>query len=553
MPVVTLHKDRLERLVGRRLDEIKAVLPYIALDIEDESYEYIKVEYNPNRPDYSTDYGIARALKGLMDVEVGMPKIDVARSDVRFIVDSTTDVRPYIVGLLALNGRMDEEDIRQLISMQEDLHMGIGRRRRKASIGIHDYDKVKPPFYYTTVDSGYSFVPLNHRSSMSIKDILSNTDVGREYAYILDTKRYPIIRDSRGDVLSFPPIINADLTRVSENSRNLLVEVTATDLNAAYDILAVIAVTLCDMGFSIGSVEVRYENKNGSDYRDHTTATGSIVTPDMKSRSMSLGLDYVNSILGLDLDASTVVNCLKRCRSDAYNHDDKIECVIPRYRIDIMSAIDVVEDVMIGYNVSRLEPRYPRLKATGIRDKTLRSLEYARDILVGLGMIEVMNFSLVSYDLQYKMMNRANKGVIRVKESKSREHEILRDMLLPSLLDVLSRNVHEPYPQMLFEIGKVFSYDAENYNVACVIADAEADYTRAKSYLQAFVRHLLGYDVITEPMDSPYYEYGRAADIKLKEKVVGSVGEISKSVLENFRIKVRVSAFELDLSELLKM
>ena len=553
MPVVTLYRDRLERLVGRCLDEIKAVLPYIALDIEDESYEYIKVEYNPNRPDYSTDYGIARALKGLMDVEVGMPKIDVTPSDVRFIVDSTTDVRPYIVGLLALNGRMDGEDIRQLIGMQEDLHMGIGRRRRKASIGIHDYDKVKPPFYYTTVDSGYSFVPLNHRSSMSIKDILSSTDVGREYAYILDTRRYPIIRDSSGDVLSFPPIINAELTRVSENSRNLLVEVTATDLNAAYDILAVIAVTLSDMGFSIGSVEVRYENKRDSDYRDHAAPAGSIVTPDMKSRSMSLGLDYVNSILGLDLDASTVVNCLKRCRSDAYNHDDKIECVIPRYRIDIMSAIDVVEDVMIGYNVSRLEPRYPRLKATGIRDKTLRSLEYARDILVGLGMIEVMNFSLVSYDLQYKMMNRANKGVIRVKESKSREHEILRDMLLPSLLDVLSRNVHEPYPQMLFEIGKVFSYDAEHYNVACVIADAEADYTRAKSYLQAFVRHLLGHDLITEPMDSPYYEYGRAADIKLKEKVVGSVGEISKSVLENFRIKVRVSAFELDLSELLKM
>ena len=551
MPVVTLYRDRLERLVGRCLDEIKAVLPYIALDIEDESYEYIKVEYNPNRPDYSTDYGIARALKGLMDVEVGMPKIDVTPSDVRFIVDSTTDVRPYIVGLLALNGRMDGEDIRQLIGMQEDLHMGIGRRRRKASIGIHDYDKVKPPFYYTTVDSGYSFVPLNHRSSMSIKDILSSTDVGREYAYILDTRRYPIIRDSSGDVLSFPPIINAELTRVNENSRNLLVEVTATDLNAAYDILAVIAVTLSDMGFSIGSVEVRYENKNGSDDRDRTIA-GSMVTPDMKSRSMSLTLDYVNSMLGLDLDASTVVNCLRRCRSDAYNHDDKIECMIPRYRIDIMSAIDLVEDVMIGYNVSRIEPRYPRLKPTGIRDKRLKSLEYARDILVGLGMLEVMNFSLVSYDLQYKMMNRTNKGVIRVKESKSREHEILRDMLLPSLLDVLSRNIHEPYPQMLFEIGKVFSYDAEHYNVACVIADAEADYTRAKSYLQAFVRHLLGHDLITEPMDSPYYEYGRAADIKLKGRAVGSVGEISKSVLENFRIKVKVSAFELDLSEMLK-
>jgi phenylalanyl-tRNA synthetase beta chain len=548
MPVVTLYKHRLENLVGKGIDEIKAMLPYIALDIEEEGNDYIKVEYNPNRPDYSTDYGIARALRGLMDIEIGLPRIEVKKSSIRFIVDdSVKGIRPYIVALLAVNGRLDGEDVRQLISMQEDLHIGLGRRRKKASIGLHNYDKVKEPFYYTTVDDSFRFIPLNYSSEMSIKDILASTDVGKEYSHLLsNADRYPIIKDSYGNILSFPPIINSNLTRIDESTKNILVEVTATDINTAQDVLAVIAVTLRDMGFTIESVDIYTNSKI-------------LTTPDMSNRSMSIDINYANSILGIDLSADEIARCLKRCRLDAsYNsNSNTIICTIPRYRIDIISEIDLVEDIAIGYNVSLLEPRYPRLKAMGSKDKTLGILDHARDVLIGLGMLEVINFSLVSYELQYKMVNRdiGSSKVLMVKESKSKEHEVLRDMLLPSLLDVLAKNIHEPYPQRLFEIGKVFIYDCsyikEHYNVACVIADAHTDYTEAKSYLQAFLKHLFGYDVVTEPIEDAFYEHGRAASIIVNNISIGNIGEISKSILNNFRIRVNVSAFELDLSKLL--
>mgnify|MGYP001773324377 FL=1 len=546
MPVITLYKGRLENLVGKSIDEIKAILPYIALDIEEESHDYIKAEYNPNRPDYSTDYGIARALKGLMDIEVGLPRIDVKKSSVKFMVDdSVKGVRPYIVALLAVNGRLDGEDIRQLISMQEDLHIGLGRRRKKASIGLHNYDSVKGPFYYTTVDDSFRFIPLNYSTEMSIKDILSSIDVGKEYSHLLsNTDRYPIIKDYYGNVLSFPPIINSNLTRIDECTKNILVEVTATDINTAQDVLAVIAVTLRDMGFTINSVDICTNSKI-------------LTTPDMSNRSMSIDVDYAKSILGIDLSADEIVRCLKRCRLDALYNGDTIICTIPRYRIDIISKIDIIEDIAIGYNVSLLEPRYPRLKAMGSKDKTLAILDRARDVLIGLGMLEVINFSLVSYELQYKMVNRdiGSSKVLRVKESKSKEHEVLRDMLLPSLLNVLAKNIHEVYPQRLFEIGKVFMYDCssikEHYNVACVIAGAQTDYTEAKSYLQAFMRHLFGYDVVTEPIEDVLYEHGRAASIIVNNRSIGSIGEISKDILSNFRIRVNVGAFELDFSKLL--
>jgi len=298
------------------------------------------------------------------------------------------------------------------------------------------------------------------------------------------------------------------------------------------------------MGFTINSVDIHTNSKI-------------LTTPDMSNRSMSIDINYANSILGIDLSADEMVRCLKRCRLDASYNGNAIICTIPRYRIDIISKIDLVEDIAIGYNISLLEPRYPRLKAMGSKDKTLGILDHARDVLIGLGMLEVINFSLVSYELQYKMVNRdiSSSKVLLVKESKSKEHEVLRDMLLPSLLNVLAKNIHEPYPQRLFEIGKVFMYDClsikEHYNVACVIADAQTDYTEAKSYLQAFLKHLFGYDVVTEPIEDTLYEHGRAASIMVNNISIGSIGEISKSILNNFRIRVNVSAFELDLSKLL--
>ncbi|MEM2161600.1 MAG: phenylalanine--tRNA ligase subunit beta [Candidatus Nitrosocaldus sp.] len=558
MPVVTLQHRRLERLVGKGIDEILAMLPYIALDIEEEGNDYVKVEYNPNRPDFSTDYGIARALRGIMGIEVGLPKLNLVEGSVAtFNVDASVySIRPYILALVALDGRMDDEDLRQLISMQEDLHMGIGRKRRKASIGLHDYDKVDGPFYYTTESKDFKFIPLNSAREMSMQEILASMDVGKAYGHIIkDHARYPIIKDAKGNVLSFPPIVNAELTRVTEHTRNMLVEVTATDLNTARDVLAVIAVTLSDMGFKVASVSINYDGYT-------------ITTPDMSHRRMSLPMDRL-SLLGLDIDRKEVIECLRRSRLDVDEGkgkgkgegegeevDGSIECLVPRYRVDIIHWIDLVEEVAIGYNISRFEPRYPRLKAMGSRDRTLKVLDDARSVMVGLGMLEVMNFNLVSMLMQYEMVGRRmDSNSLVVEESKSKEHEVLRDSLIPSLLAVLSRNVHEPYPQRLFEIGKVFSRVGESireeWSIGVVIAHSNANYTEARSYLQAFLHTLFGIDVETEPVDEPPYESGKAAEILFKDKMIGSIGEVSSRVLSNFRIRVPVSAFEVIISRLI--
>jgi len=543
MPVVNVTVNRLKKFVpGVKVDKALDMLPFVALDIEGVDNDTIRVEYNPNRPDFSSDYGITRALRGLLGIETGIPKFKLAgKSGLAVKVDpSVRKVRPFIVALVAKDGRVDDETIKQLIAMQEDLHNGVGRRRKKASIGIHNLDAINFPVTYQTVDGGYSFELLGESSARSIDQILKESDIGKQYGHILEGfAKYPIIIDNAGTTLSFPPIINGNATRVDEKCRNLFVEVTATDQKAAEDALAIIAVTLYDAGFKIATVTVDSGKR--------------IEMPQMKPKVISADLDYVNSILGLVLNAKQVIRCLKKSRLDAKVTGKKIICTIPRYRTDISHPVDIAEEVAIGYGIFNLEPAFPASPTAGQRNSLSTFFGAIRDALTGLGMLESLNFSLTSKEVQYGAFGISG-NLLSVDGSKSAEHEILRDSLMPSLLQSLSRNVHEEYPQRLFEIGKTFRKNgdiAESWNVGAVIAHADTGYTEARSAMQALLKSCFGKQAITKPAQNPMFMDGRCAEIIVDGKAVGTIGEVTPLALENFKLRVPVAAFEIGLSHII--
>jgi phenylalanyl-tRNA synthetase beta chain len=540
MPVVNVTTARLKKFIpGFKMDKVLDILPFVALDIEGVDNNVIRVEYNPNRPDFSSDYGIARALHGLLGIETGMPKFKIAgksKYSVR-IEQQVKKIRPYIAALVAKNGKLDYETIKQLIAMQEDLHNGVGRMRKKASIGIHNLDAIQFPVTYRVIGGDYAFVPLGESSSKTIEQILKVSETGKQYGHILSKfDRYPIIIDIAGTTLSLPPIINGDATKVDTNCRNLFVEVTATDQKAAEDMLAIIAITLYDAGFEIRTVTV-----------------GSKETPQMQPRQIAVDIRYVNSILGLELSVRQAITCLRKSRLDAKAREGKITCTIPRYRTDITHPIDIAEEVAIGYGTYNLEPALPDSTTAGQRSILSTYLDAARRAMTGLGMLESLNFSLTSKEVQYDSFGITASDMLSVDGSKSIEHEILRKSLLPSLLQSLSRNVHEEYPQRLFEIGKTFRKNGtivESWNIAAVAAHSEVGYTEIKSAMQALLSSCFGKDVSTKAVESPFFMAGRCAEVIVDGKVVGVIGEVTPLALENFKLRVPVAGFEINLSAL---
>ena len=540
MPVVELSYLMLQKLIsGASKKEISNALPFLGLDIESENGDAIRVEYSPNRPDYSTTYGISLGLQGLLGISKGMIPLKVRKGHAIISVSpKVTKIRPYITGIIARGGKVSNKLLSELISMQEDLHFGIGRRRKKASIGIHDLAGVAFPLQYTTAKRNHRFVPLNSNDSLDVSQILSSTDVGRNYGEILkDFEDVPILYDAKGDTLSFPPIINASSTTVTTSTKDLFVEVTGTSRDGIENVLSVVAITLQTAGFRLESVNISGA-KNA--------------TPKLGPRIISFNHTLVAESLGLDMTPRQVVTSLRKSRLDASVNDDMIYCVIPPYRFDIFGAMDLVEEVALGYGIENITPQLLPPQVLGIFDTSSDILKELEILMVGLGYTEALNSSLTSNDV-YNSMSGGKVKPISVLDSKSAEHTVLRDMVLPGLVENLSRNIHAQYPQKLFETGTVFhgTHVVEKTNLACVSAHKNAGFTEIKSVLCSLLETGFGIDIQTRATKNPMFEDGRTAAILVGKQKVGVIGEIDSVVLANRRIRVPVSGFELSLSGLI--
>jgi len=521
-------------------------LPYLGLDIEGEGAESVRIEYNPNRPDFSSDYGIARALRGLVGRETGVKKYRVAKGKTKVFADrSLAKVRPFIACVIARRIKLDEETIRQLISMQEDLHNGLGRKRRKVAIGLHDLKAIVPPIHYTGKYAEFAFTPLGSAEPMTIRDILDKTDTGKAYGHILAGKIasktvYPILQDSVGTVLSFPPIINGDRTKVGTKTRSLFVDVTSTDERLGNEVLAIISCALADAKGKLETVTVNYSKSQ-------------VRTPQLAPSKMKYDHELATAMTGLRLSKKDAKACLKRSRLDI---DGKSFAVIPAYRVDILHPVDLAEEVAIGYGLDRIEPSYPPSSELGRFDQGVAFLESLSTTMTEEGFNETMNYDLTDEPTLYGKFERDPGSKIEVDNPRSMEHYLLRDSLLPSLLAVLGRNVKSQYPQKLFEAGKVFlrgeSGVEERFRLAVVAAYSESSYTEAKMHLQALVKKHFGELADTAPSTHWAFAEGRCAEVVLKGKGLGHLGEVRPKALANFGIDMPAWAFEIEVPSVKK-
>ena len=541
MPVVELSYIRLQKLVGKvSKKQISDSLPFLGLDIESEDKDLVRVEYSPNRPDYSTDFGIALGLQGLLGIKTGAIKLNIKKSiQYKISVDSkVSKIRPFVTGIIAKNGKIDDKTIKQFMTMQEDLHFGIGRKRKKSSIGIHDLDKISFPLSYTIANRNHKFIPLTSQKELSISEILQNTDVGKDYGHLLgNSSNMPVILDVNKQTVSFPPIINAAITTVTTKTKNLFVEVTGINKEDAEDMLSVVATILQKAGFSLETVQISGAKNS---------------TPKLGEKKISVDSLLINQILGLNLNTSKIVSSLKKSRLDASIKGKKIICTIPAYRFDIFGPMDLVEETALGYGIQNLEPTLSPSQTIGQTNPVSSQLKSLSKIMVGLGYLEALNSSLTSKRVLYDLTNRDSTKIISVLDSKSQEHTILRDLILPGLLENLSKNIHESYPQRLFEIGTVFTLEnpiSEKINFSGISAHQDANFTEIKSIIQSALKTGFDVKIDTKTATHPAFEDGRCASIVIDKKSVGIVGEINSKIIENYKIRVPVIGFELSLSD----
>lgn len=538
MPTISFDYQDLIDLIGKEVskEELIEKIPMIGADVERVEGNTFDVEFFPDRPDLFSVEGVARALRAFLDVKPGFREYDVRPSGIEIVVErSVKSVRPFVVCALVKGVRMSNYLIQSLMDMQEKLHLTIGRGRRKSSIGVHDFDKVKQPFIYKAVaPEEIRFVPLARTEEMNLKETLERHEKGIAYAHLLQGfKKYPVIIDENGDVLSFPPIINGSLTAVTENTENLFIEVTGIDFNAISYSLNIITTALGERDGELFSVDVVYDDKT-------------VTTPKLLPRVKKVEIDYANKILGLELSGEEMCNSLKRMGFGTLLRRKEIDVLIPPYRVDIIHPIDLVEDVGIGYNYEKLEEDLPYSmtfgRARGIEIKS----EKCREIMVGLGFNEVVTLTLSNESDQYAKMNLEEVERVTIKNPITESHTCLRTSLLPSLLSILRANKHHDLPQKIFEVGDVVLGTRNVRRLAGLSIHSKANFTECKSIVEAILRELrVDYEIRAKEIKS--FIGGRCAVIILNEKEIGYFGELHPEVITAFELSYPIIAFEIDI------
>lgn len=545
MPTLSVNLEDFYSLLGERREGKELCENLALMGVEAElSGEELRMEILHNRPDLLSPEGVARALKGFLGRERGLPSYRLSRSGIVVKVDrSVGKVRPFIAAGVVRGVKLTERVLVSLMQTQEKLHEFLGRRR-KGSIGVYDLDKVEPPFTYTTVGpEELSFVPLDFRESLTPSQILNLHPKGREYGWILEGKeRYPILLDCRGRVLSLPPIINSEETRVTEATTNLFIDVTGEKEELVQLGLVLMMTSLAERGFDLQTVRIQYPNRK-------------LETPSLKPRRFELEEDRVREVLGLDLKAGRIAGILRRMRYGVEVKGKRLVVLAPPFRADLLHPVDLLEDVAIGYGYDRIPPRVKGVNTVGKKAEVERLSDLVRSVMVGLGFTEVMTYTLTNPKMNFEMM-RTKGEAVEVGNPISEEFTILRTWLLPSLLAVLRSNKKHPLPQRIFEVGNVVLLDEGTETGArevrrlgaCVIGKG-AGWNLIKAVAEALLRE---FGILPEikPLDHPSFLEGRAAEFFWKGKRLGMAGEVHPEVLLAFELEHPVASLELDVEAL---
>ncbi|MGC9518007.1 MAG: phenylalanine--tRNA ligase subunit beta [Methanomicrobiales archaeon] len=555
MPVITFDYEDLYEILGIKISKEKLIelLPMIGSDIEDYDDETIKVEFFPNRPDHYSVEGIARTLKGFLGLEMGLPYYKVENSGMEVDVDPQLEnIRPYVSFCVAEGLNLNENKLKQLMEFQEDLHWVIGRDRKKVAIGIHNLDVITAPFFYNAADpNGLSFVPLDSVEDMSLKEILQEHKKGAEYAHLIESfEKYPLIIDSNQEVLSMPPIINGELTKLTKNTKNVLIDVTGTDEKAVNYALNIIATSFAEAGAKIKSVKINYVDRT-------------VETPNLLPQKKLVRTINAKKIIGIDMDDENAIQMLEKVRLGAKNTKfGEIEVSVPAYRMDILHEVDIIENIAIGSCFNNILPEMPEIATVGNEDSWHAFDNVLREILTGLGFYEIMSLMLTSEKVHYQHLNLEEDERVEVAQPISVERTMIRKSLLNGLFEFLEDNKHEELPQKIFEIGDTVYIDhtAETQvkmvkKLAGAVTHSSSNFTEIKSLMDAIISNM-NLEMKIEDFDHPSFIEGRCAAVKgikkldsdthIQGEIKGFFGEISPQVITQFDLEYPVIAFEIE-------
>ncbi|KAF9871674.1 phenylalanyl-tRNA synthetase [Colletotrichum karsti] len=551
----------------------------------------LKIEIPANRYDMLCFEGIALMLN-IFREKVPAPNYKVvepkdAEAQVITVAQDTTKIRPLVAGAILRNIKFTQESYDSFIGLQDKLHMNLARQRTLVAIGTHDLDTIQGPFTYEALPpKDIKFKPLNQTKEMNGEELMQfyegDKHLGKYLHIIKDSPVYPVIYDKNRTVCSLPPIINGDHSKITVNTKNVFIEMTATDATKL-DIVCDMMVTMFSQytaePFTVEPVKI---------VSDHNGA--SRTTPKLEPRTIDVEIDYLNACTGLSESPETLCKLLTKMAyiaKPSEKDSNLLSVSIPVTRADVLHQCDVMEDLAICYGYNNLPRSSPNKSATIGAPLMINKLaDIIRTEAAMAGWSEVLPLILCSHDENFGWLNRKDDGKTAVKlaNPKTAEYQVVRTSLVPGLLKTIRENKKHSVPIKIFEAADVvFKDESLERKARNERHFAAAWYGKTSGFevvhglldrvllmlRTAFLTHEEGltagksvdFKVAENPSKPDGYWIeeinedtffpGHAAAIYLrlggKEQRIGEFGILHPTVLEKFDLRYPVSTLEINL------
>ncbi|KAI1741891.1 phenylalanyl-tRNA synthetase [Xylaria scruposa] len=573
MPTIGVNKEDFYEALGQRFttDEFQALCFDYGIELDEDTEDdpsrppdekpELKIEVPANRSDLLCFEGLARSLNIFRGKEPTPTYrvLDVPEDRMHCITvaKETADVRPFVAGAVLRGIKFTQASYDSFISLQDKLHQNLARQRTLVAIGTHDLDTLQGPFTYEArKPENIRFKPLNQQKEMDGNELMTHFEndkhLGRYLHIIRDEPRYPVIYDSKEVVCSLPPIINGDHSKITLNTTNVFMELTATDrtkLEMICNAMVTMFSQYCSEPFTVEPVLIK-------------EADGTkVVTPNLTPVRMEVDVDYINGCCGLNLSAAAICQLLERMAYTSRPLGSRIEVFIPPTRPDVLHACDVMEDVAVAYGFNKLPRSLSNRSATVGKPLPINKLgDIVRLECAMTGWLEVMPLILCSHDENFAWLNRKDDGATAVKlaNPKTVEYQVVRTSLLPGLLKTIRDNKSVRLPLKIFETSDIvvkddsFERRARNERRwAAAYCGKTSGFEVVHGLLDRIFLMLQVKDYFIQEIPDSTFFPGRAAGVYLgKEgegRRIGELGVLHPEVLEKFEIKYPVSVLELNL------
>lgn len=538
-----------------------------ALDLDDNVIEF---EITPNRADCLSMIGMARETAATFKKEVVYPEVKVQTE-----VDDVAQYASIQVDDPDLCGRFTARVVKDVKIGPSPLWMQM----RLIKAGMRPINNIVDVSNYVMLEYGQ---PTHAYDLDTLKDgkievrrakkdeiLITLDDVERK----LD-ESYLVITDGE-KAIGLAGIMGGDETEVKEDTKNILIE--AANFNKSNiresskklglrseassrfekgvdpELASVASNRICQLieelgaGTVVGGIIDVYENKP-------------------EPRKIIVREARVNQMLGTDIDATEIVNLLKRLKFEMIRNDETISVTIPSYRPDLEKEIDIIEEVARLYGYDVIPTTIPMGNEWGAKTNAQQIEDFTKEVMVSNGVNEITTYSFVS-PRQFDLLNVPDYSMLRntvdLVNPLGEEYSIMRTTLVANMLEVLARNNNRSIENAsAFEIGNLFlpkqkpvtELPIEKKNLTLGKYGPDVDFFDMKGIVCNLLDRLgiQGYQFEAEKNNGTFHP-GRCASIIWGDHILGTIGEVHPKVMENFNLTVKTYIADLDFNILIQI